>query len=59
MKILVLMDFIVMKWVFLIQILNNISVDNKFDEDDHDTFILIRLYTCQIKFEEPKALKKR
>ena len=38
--------------------LNNINLDNNFDEDDPDTIILIRLLAWHIKFENPKALKR-
>ena len=38
--------------------INNINLDNNFDEDDPDTIILIRLLTWHIKFEKRKALKK-
>ena len=38
--------------------LNNINLDNNFDEDDPDTIILIRLLAWHIKFEKRKALKK-
>ena len=38
--------------------LDNINLDNNFDEDDPDTIILIRLLACFIKFEKRKALKK-
>ena len=38
--------------------LNIIDLDNNFDEDDHDTIILIRLLAWHIKFEKRKALKK-
>ena len=38
--------------------LNNINLDNNFDEDGPDTIILIRLLTWHIKFEKRKALKK-
>ena len=38
--------------------LNNINLDNNFDEDDPDTIILIRLFAWHIKFEKRKALKK-
>ena len=38
--------------------LNNINLDNNFDEDDLDTIIHIRLLTWNIKFEKRKALKK-
>ena len=37
---------------------NNINLVNNFDEDDHDTIILIRLLVWYIKFEKRKALKK-
>ena len=36
--------------------LNNINLDNNFDEDDPDTTILIRLLACHSKFK--KILKK-
>ena len=39
--------------------LNNINLDNNFDEDDPDTIILIRLLAGHIKFEKRKELKKR
>ena len=39
--------------------LNNINLDNNFDEDDPDTIILIRLLAWHIKFEKRRALKKR
>ena len=38
--------------------LNNINLDNNFDEDDPDTIILIRLLAWHIKFEKRKELKK-
>ena len=38
--------------------LNNISLDNKFDENDPDTIIPIRVLTWHTKFEKRKALKK-
>ena len=38
--------------------LNNISLDNSFDEDDLGTIILIRILACYIKFEKRKELKK-
>ena len=38
--------------------LNNIILDNIFDEDDPDTIILIRLLAWQSKFKKRKALKK-
>ena len=39
--------------------LNNINLDNNFDEDDPDTITHIRLWTWHIKFEKPKALKRK
>ena len=39
--------------------LNNINLGNNFDEDDPETFILIRLLVWHIKFEKRKAFKKR
>ena len=38
--------------------INNINLDNNFDEDDPDTIILIRLLAWHIKFEKRKELKK-
>ena len=38
--------------------LNNINLDNNFDDNDPDTIILIRLLAWYIKFEKRKALKK-
>ena len=38
--------------------LNNINLDNNFDEDDPETIILIRLLAWHIKFEKAKNLKK-
>ena len=39
--------------------LQNINLDNNFDEDDPDTFIHIRLLAWYIKFEKRKELKKK
>ena len=39
--------------------INNINLDNIFNEDDPDTIIIIRLLACHIKFDKGKALKKR
>ena len=39
--------------------LNNISLDNDFDEDDPDTIIFIRPLAWYIKFEKLKELKRR
>ena len=38
--------------------LNNINLDNNFDEEDPDTIILIRLLFWYSKFEKRKELKK-
>ena len=38
--------------------LNNINVDNNFDEDEPDSIILIRLLAWHIKLEKRKELKK-
>ena len=38
--------------------LNNINLDNSFDEDVRDSIILIRLLAWQIKCEKRKELKK-
>ena len=37
--------------------LNNINLDNNFDEDNPDSIILIRLLVWHTKFEKRKALK--
>ena len=37
--------------------LNNINLDNNFDEDDPDTVIFTRLLAWHIKFEKHKLLK--
>ena len=36
--------------------LNNINLDNNFDEDDSDSIIVIRLLAWHIKFEKRKEL---
>ena len=38
--------------------LNNINLDNTFDENDLDTITLIRLLVWHTKFEKCEALKK-
>ena len=38
--------------------LNNISLDDNFDEEDPDTVILVRLLVWHTRFENRKALKK-
>ena len=39
--------------------INNVNLDNNFDEDDPDTIILIRLLGWHTKFEKRKALTKK
>ena len=39
--------------------LNNINLDNNFDEDDPDTIILIRFLVWHTKFEKRRELKKK
>ena len=39
--------------------LNDISLDDNFDEDNPDTIILSRLLAWHLKFEKRKELKKR
>ena len=39
--------------------LNNINLDNNFDEDEPDSIILIRLLAWHIKLEKCKELKKK
>ena len=36
--------------------INNINLDNNFNEDDPDTIVLIRLLAWHIKFEKHKAI---
>ena len=43
----------------LIVNLNNINLDDNFDEDDPDNIILIRFLAWHSKFKKRKALKKR
>ena len=38
--------------------LNNINLNNNFDEDDPDNIILIRLLAWHIRFEKRKGPKK-
>ena len=38
--------------------LNNINLDNNFDEYDPDAIVFIRIFALHIKFEKHKALKK-
>ena len=38
--------------------LNNINLDNNFDQGDLDTIILMKILAWHIKFEKCKALKK-
>ena len=38
--------------------LNSINLDNKFDEDDPDTIILIRIFACIINLKNAKHVKK-
>ena len=38
--------------------LNNINLDNNFDEEHPDTIILVRLLAWHIRFEKCKAFKK-
>ena len=44
---------------FLCVNLNNIYLDNNFDENDPDTIILVRLLTWHNKFKKVKTLKKK
>ena len=37
--------------------INNINLDDHFDENDPDTIILIRFLARDTKFEKPKRLK--
>ena len=56
-EILVMLSFLV-KYSSVNIVLNDITLDNNFDEDDPDTVVLIRLLAWYIKFEKRKALKK-
>ena len=58
MKILVVLYFF-NEMVILNIDLNNIDLDNKFDEDDPNTIMIIKLLAWHIKFEKHKNLKKR
>ena len=59
------MKFLSMLYFLIMSILmgvlidrNNVNPDNKFDENDPDTIILIRILTWHIKFEKFKTLEK-
>ena len=39
--------------------IDNINLDNNFDEDDPDAIILLRLSAWHTKFEKRKALRKK
>ena len=39
--------------------LNNINLDNNFDEDDFDTIILIKLLAWHSKFKNRAVLRKK
>ena len=55
MKILVMLYFF-NEMVILNVDLNDIDLDNNFDEDDPDAIIIIRLLAWHIKFEKRKEL---
>ena len=38
--------------------INNVNLDNNFDEDDPDTIILIKILVWHIKVKKCKALEK-
>ena len=59
MKILVILYFLAIKWVFLTRDLININLDNNFDEDYPDTIFLVRLLAWHIKVEKCKSLTKK
>ena len=59
MRILVMSHLVVMKWVCFSVNLNNINLDNNFDEDDPDTIILIRRLAWDSKFKKRRALNKK
>ena len=48
-----------MEIFFFNTVLNNISLDDKFDEDDPDSITLIRLLAWHIKFRKLKKVKKQ
>ena len=64
MKILAMLYFLVMKWIFDESIdehidHNNINLDDtNYIEHEHETIIHIRLLVWHIKFEKPKVLKE-
>ena len=39
--------------------LNNVYLDDSFNEDDVDTIILIKISASHIKFQKSKAFKKK
>ena len=57
MKTLVMPYYLVMG-ILNIDFGNNNLDETSYNEDDHDTIILIRLFSWYIKFEKRKALKK-
>ena len=65
MKILVMSHFNEMKFISCNEMrilsvnLNNINLDNNFDDDNPDNIILIRNLAWYGKFKKRKALKKR
>ena len=50
---------LLIKNIFLLQILKKINLDNNFDEDDLDTFIYTRFLAWHSKLKKREALKKR
>ena len=59
MKILVMSNFLVMKWGILSINLNNVNLDNNFDEHDPDIIILFKHLAWHSIFKKRKALNKR
>ena len=59
MKILVMSNFLVMKWGILSINLNNVNLDNNFDENDPNTIILFKYLAWHSIFKKRKALNKR
>ena len=59
MKILVMSNFLVMKWGILSINLNNVNLDNNFDEHDPNAIILFKYLAWHSIFKKSKALNKR
>ena len=52
-------NFLVMKWGILSINLNNVNLDNNFDEHDPNTIILFKYLAWHSIFKKRKAFNKR